>query len=58
MATWLEQRWEPRLEAPGRRQQQGGRFLAYQPDVLTERSLALDAQVAARAADVERAVRS
>ncbi len=57
MATRLERHWAPSLDAPARRDQRGGRFRAYQPDELRKRPVVLDAQLAARASEVERAVR-
>lgn len=57
MATRLERHWAPSLDAPARSDQRGGRFRAYQPDELRKRPVVLDAQLAARASEVERAVR-
>jgi Fic family protein len=57
MASWLPQVWEPSLGAPTRSGRRGGSFQAYVPDCLGGRPLALGNDLAARAADVEAAVR-
>jgi Fic family protein len=57
MASWLPQVWEPSLDAPTRSGRRGGAYKAYVPDPLGGRPLALDNDLAARAADVEAAVR-
>jgi Fic family protein len=57
MASWLPQVWEPSLGAPTRSGRRGGPFQAYVPDPLGGRPFALGNDLAARAADVEAAVR-
>jgi Fic family protein len=58
MAGRLPQVWEPSLDAPTRSGRQGGRYEAYVPDPLDGRPLTLSNDLAARAADVEAAVRN
>lgn len=57
MAAWLPQHWEPSLAATTRAGRQGGRYDAYLPDPLNGRPLAMGADISARAAEVEAAVR-
>lgn len=57
MASWLDRHWEPTPDAPARRNQRGGLYRAYQPDELCSRPVVLEPELAARAAEVERAVR-
>jgi len=57
MASWLDRHWEPTPDAPARRNQRGGLYQAYQPDELCSRPVVLEPELAARAAEVERAVR-
>ncbi|GAA4933854.1 Fic family protein [Actinomycetospora succinea] len=56
MATWLDQRWEPALGAPGSRDRRGGIFHAYRPDELADRPISLPPPLGRRANQVERAI--
>ncbi len=58
MATRLDVRWPPSLTAPRARDRRGGRFHPYLPDLLISRPLVVDAHLGAKAAQVERSVRS
>jgi Fic family protein len=49
--------WTPSANAPTRAHRRGGAYAAYRPDLLVDRPLALDRQVAELAARVEGAVR-
>jgi hypothetical protein len=57
MASVAERVWPRSLDAPGRRNQRGGAFAAYLPDLLLGRPLQLDSGADAKAAQAERAVR-
>jgi Fic family protein len=58
MAGWEEARWEPTFSGPSKADRQGGPYRAYLPDSLQERPLIVDAELSAKAASVEAAVRS
>lgn len=57
MAEWHEATWEPRPNAPSYADRAGGRYRTYSPDLLTERPLALSADVADLAWRAEESVR-
>src|SRR3954467_9862039 len=58
VATRLEVRWPPSLTAPRARDRRSGRFHPYLPDLLMSRPLVVGATLGAKAALVERSVRS
>jgi Fic family protein len=58
VASRLDTRWEPSLTAPRANDRRAGHFHPYLPDPLMTRPILLDAQLGARAASVEYAVRS
>lgn len=58
VASRLDVRWEPSLTAPRAKDRRAGHFHPYLPDPLMTRPVVLDAELGARAAKVESAVRS
>jgi Fic family protein len=58
VAMRLEVRWPPSLTAPRARDRRSGRFHPYLPDLLMSRPLVVDSALGAKAALVERSVRS
>jgi len=57
VAESIGRQWTPAWDAPGRRNQRGGRYGAYLPDPLLGRPLVLEPAVDSQAARAERAVR-
>lgn len=58
LGQWHERHWEANLGAPGRREQRGGAYRAYEPPRLCTWPVLPGSTVAALAADAEREVRA
>lgn len=58
MAGWQDARWMASLDAPSRRDRQGGAYRCYLPDPLESRPLVVDGDLAEQAARAETAARS
>jgi Fic family protein len=57
MAEILDAHWEMSLDAPARRDQRGGKYHPYLPDLLIGRPLVIEGDLGAYAAEVENTVR-